>query len=238
MQSVEQELEELEQMVTPKRAKKKPAGIAKGTRHAPTIVLDSNLTPEQEAYCRAISLGMSRQEAMQLAGIANVKKAREWERSPNVRTRITELTEAITHNSIIKNGLDRGWVISRLMTVTERCMQAEPVLDKDGEPTGQYKFDSTGANRALELLGKTMRMFDAKDTSKQDEYAHLSDDEIARIASELAAQTGLLQAPVTYDHPPTTTYDNNTQHTTNYDHHAQQDTDVIEHDAQYDHESD
>ena len=33
------------------------------------------------------------------------------------------------------------------------CMQAEPVI-VGGEPTGEYKFDSSGANKALELVGK------------------------------------------------------------------------------------
>lgn len=193
---INKELDEIEEEIKPliQKRKQKPPNT-KGIRHRPEALLDTNLTVQQEAYARAMSMGMSRQEAMQLAGIKHPSTARAIERDPKVTARITELTHLITENSILKNGLDRSWVISRLMSVTERCMQAEPVMDKNGEPTGEYKFDSSGANRALELLGKTMRMFDAKETSKQDDYAHLSDDEISRIASELAAQTGLLAPP-------------------------------------------
>ena len=190
-----EELDAIEKQVKPLFQKpKKKAPNTTGVRQRPVGLLDSNLTVAQEAYARGLSLGMGRSEAAQLAGV-QLKTARGWEKLPAFSRRLTELTEAITQNSIIKNGLDRSWVISRLMSVTERCMQAEPVLDKNSQPTGEYKFDSAGANRALELLGKTMRMFDAKETAKQDDYAHLSDDEIARIATELAAQTGLLAPP-------------------------------------------
>lgn len=185
--NTEKELAELEKQVKTKRKVPNTAG----KRIQKQIILDSNLTTAQEAYCRGLSLGMSRVEALNLAGLKDPKTAREWDRLPAVRKRVTELTEMITENSILKNGLDRGWVISRLMTVVERCMTAEPVLDKNSEPTGEYKFDSSGANRALELLGKTMRMFEGKEKDKSDEYANLTDDEIARIAAELATQTGL-----------------------------------------------
>ncbi len=33
-------------------------------------------------------------------------------------------------------------------------MQHKPVLDKDGNPIGEYRFDAVGANRALDLIGK------------------------------------------------------------------------------------
>lgn len=191
MRSVQDELNDLEVEVKQKRKHNGKRPDTSGIRQSPGAILDSNLSPTQEAYCRGLSLGMSRQEAMGMAGVKDPKTARGWDKLPAVRTRVTELTELITENSILKNGLDRGWVISRLMTVTERCMQAEPVLDRQGNHTGEYQFDSAGANRALELLGKTMRMFDAKENTVKDEYAHLSDDEIARIAAELAAQTGL-----------------------------------------------
>ena len=38
-------------------------------------------------------------------------------------------------------------------------MQATPVLDRHGEPTGAYTFNAAGGNRALELLGRHLGMF-------------------------------------------------------------------------------
>jgi len=49
-------------------------------------------------------------------------------------------------------------VVQRLDEVANRCLQAVPMV-QSGLPTGEYRFDSAGANRALELLGKHLGMF-------------------------------------------------------------------------------
>jgi hypothetical protein len=43
-----------------------------------------------------------------------------------------------------------------------------PVLDKDGEPSGEYVYDSQVANNALKLLGEHLRMFPNKYNITQD----------------------------------------------------------------------
>jgi phage terminase small subunit len=58
-----------------------------------------------------------------------------------------------------KAGLDAEWVLQRLKDISDRCMQAEAVFDREGNETGEYKFDSTGANKATELIGKHLGMF-------------------------------------------------------------------------------
>ena len=159
--------------------------------------LIDGITPEQEAYARARAQGMSIEDAIIAANVksaAFAKIRRTWEAhgSP-VKKRILLYTEQIAKNAIMKTGLDRAWVIERLMGVVDRCMQAEPVLDKDGEPTGEYKFDSGGANRALQLLGMELGMYKPQEEKPGDEYANLSDEDITRIAAELATQTGLVE---------------------------------------------
>ena len=185
-------------MTAPKPPAKKPRGkpLAKGTRKLNGGArLDSGLTVQQEAYCRARAMGMSMGEAIMAIGSpVAVDTARDWEREiPTIRNRINELSAIATKNAIIKTGLDREWVITRLMQVAERCMQAEPVLDKKGQPTGEYQFDSSGANQALKMLGDTMGMFKPAEKKPEDDYANLSDDDITRIVAELAAQTGLIE---------------------------------------------
>ena len=54
------------------------------------------------------------------------------------------------------------YVLTSLKSVADRCMQAEAILDREGKPTGEYKFDSSGANRSLELLGKNLKLFTDK----------------------------------------------------------------------------
>lgn len=51
------------------------------------------------------------------------------------------------------------WVLGNLKSIAERCMQQEAVRGPDGEPSGEFKFDASGANRALELIGKHLGMF-------------------------------------------------------------------------------
>jgi len=180
-------------------APKKPA-VAKGTRklNRPRLAI-SGLTVEQEAYCRGRVMGMSIEEAISAAGSSiSVKTARDWE-APNsgnklVRDRINELAAIAQKNAILKSGLDREWVITRFMQVAERCMQAEPVRDREGNPTGEYTFNATGANQALSGLGDVLSLLKPVEKMPGDGYEHLSADDIARIAAELAAQTGLLEA--------------------------------------------
>ena len=55
-----------------------------------------------------------------------------------------------------------SWIVERMVTVAERCLQIEPVFDRKGRPVGQFQFNPQGALKALELLGKTMAMFKDK----------------------------------------------------------------------------
>lgn len=68
-------------------------------------------------------------------------------------------------------GLDAYWVLKRLKDISDRCMQAKPLMEFDrveremvhvvDEETGEYLyiFESGGATRAAELIGKHIGMF-------------------------------------------------------------------------------
>jgi phage terminase small subunit len=69
--------------------------------------------------------------------------------------------------------VDADYVVNRLIEVVERCLQREPVMrwdpaaktevqEVDDEGRHVWAFDSQGANRALELLGRHLGMFDVK----------------------------------------------------------------------------
>ena len=65
--------------------------------------------------------------------------------------------------------LSEKWVLDRLEEIAERCMQARPVLDSkgnqkftetaNGRMVPAYTFDSSGANRSVELIGKHFATF-------------------------------------------------------------------------------
>ena len=57
-----------------------------------------------------------------------------------------------------KNEITADWVVDKAKKIIERCMQAEPVYDNEGNPTGEYKFDSSGANGSLKILAKYLGM--------------------------------------------------------------------------------
>jgi phage terminase small subunit len=79
--------------------------------------------------------------------------------------------------------MDEDWVVMQLRNVYDRCMQNEPVygpgsavLDDEGNETGEtvplyYKFDANGSTKALELIGKHMKMFSDKTSAGTANFA-------------------------------------------------------------------
>ena len=53
-----------------------------------------------------------------------------------------------------------------ILEVKNRCMQANPVLDKEGNETGIWKFDSNGANKALDMLAKHVGFYETDNKQK------------------------------------------------------------------------
>lgn len=133
--------------------------------------------PKQEKFCReylidnngtqaAIRSGYSKKTANEQASrlLANV----------NVASRVRELRGEQEERTEIT----ADFVIQSLKEVALRCMTNKPVMewdyeakqqvqkvDEDGK--GVYEFDSQGANRALELLGKHKGIFEVDNKQKQ-----------------------------------------------------------------------
>ena len=98
----------------------------------------------------AIRAGYSEKTARSI-GMENLTKPDIEEAIAEARAEREERTE-----------ITADYVLSSLKTVADRCMQAEEVLNADGEPTGLFKFNANGANKSLELLGKHLGLFDKK----------------------------------------------------------------------------
>jgi len=72
-------------------------------------------------------------------------------------------------------------VLANIRTVATRCMQAVPVLDAEGNPTGEYRFDAANALRGFELVGKYLGIWrDRLELTNMPQSA-------AEIQAELAA---------------------------------------------------
>lgn len=82
----------------------------------------------------------------------------------------------------------RGYVLAGLRKVIERCMQAEPVMDRDGVPTGQFNFQAVAATRAFELYGKEHGMFIDRskiDLGIKDALERASGEDISAMLQEM-----------------------------------------------------
>lgn len=70
--------------------------------------------------------------------------------------------------------IDADWVLQRFIDISDRCSQAVPVMkfnpisksmeqetvvNDEGEKVGVYTFDSSGANKATEMIGKHIGFF-------------------------------------------------------------------------------
>jgi len=116
-----------------------------------------NLRNERFAYL--VASGEAPTRAYVLAGYspngAGTSSSR-LRRNDQVCARIAELTSEVAERS--NAPVDRAWVLGKLKTVVERCIQAEP-RDAMGKGTGVFQFQASDANRALELLGRELGMF-------------------------------------------------------------------------------
>lgn len=122
---------------------------AKQQRFVEEYLIDLNATQA------AIRAGYSERTAHSI-GHENLNK-------PEIRARIEEMQVERSE----KVNISAQWVLERLVEVTQMSMQAKPVEKWDYDErklieTGEYVYDSQGANKALELIGKHLGMFKDK----------------------------------------------------------------------------
>jgi phage terminase small subunit len=83
------------------------------------------------------------------------------------------------------------YVLGTIRDTVERCRQAEPVLDREGERTGEYRFDATAVLKGAELLGKHLKMFTDKFESVQEmRFRDLSDEELDQRLRDAMVDSG------------------------------------------------
>jgi hypothetical protein len=66
------------------------------------------------------------------------------------------------------------------------------VRDAKGNPTGEYRYDGSVANRALELIGKELGMFvERKESGRPGDFATMAKDELNRKLVDLLVARGM-----------------------------------------------
>lgn len=124
------------------------------------------LTAKQELFCQEYIIDLNATQAAIRAGYSE-RTARVTASKLLAKANISARVKELKDKRAEKLELDAYWVLKRLKDISDRSMQAEPVMEFDRESgemieTGEYAFDSQGANRSTELIGKHIGMFDPK----------------------------------------------------------------------------
>lgn len=127
----------------------------------------AELTPKQQRFVEEYIKDLNATQAAIRAGYSarNAgKKGPELLTIAHVAQAISEAKTARTERTLVT----ADYVVLNLKRIAERCMERRPVLNskgeqvigEDGKPA--WVFDSKGATRALELLGKHIGIFTDK----------------------------------------------------------------------------
>lgn len=146
-------------------ATKPTAKKAKGEKE-PKPAGEAKLTAKQELFCQEYLVDLNATQAAIRAGYSEATAKEQGSRmftNVNISSRVKELMAA----RIEKTGVTQEWVLMRLVEISDRCVQAKPVQEWDYDAkcfknTGEFEFDSSGANKATELIGKHLGMFKEK----------------------------------------------------------------------------
>lgn len=95
----------------------------------------------REAYATSYNVSNPTAEWVRLEGYRVAAR-------PNVSQRITELMEEAAQAA----GATREWAMASLKETADRGMQAKPVLDHEGNATGEWQHDGRVVTAAIRLI--------------------------------------------------------------------------------------
>jgi len=134
----------------------------------------ANLTAKQEAFCQEYMIDLNATQAAIRAGYSE-DTARFIGCENLSKPNIAETIAALQAERASRTLVDADYVINGLIEVHKRCMQAEAVtarVDGQEQETGEFKFEHSGANKSLELLGKHLGVFTEKLDIRAVEMTH------------------------------------------------------------------
>lgn len=149
-----------------------------------------SITPKQERFCQEYIVDYNGAQAAVRAGYAANsarKTASRMLTNADILARVRELQREQT----ARLALTQDYVLQQLVDTYRCCREPEPVLVYDPDAggmveSGKYQFDSKGALRALELIGKHLGMY--QDKLKLD--AKLDTGQLGKVLEQLGAPDG------------------------------------------------
>ena len=128
-----------------------------------------NFTPRVKRFIQLYPKSLNATKAAEDAGYSKKSAFVQGSRLLS-NAKVHEAIKALLDERSEKTKITSEYVLTNLKEVVERCMQRSPVMvfdraekemvqkvDDDGRDV--WEFDSAGANRALELIGKHLGMF-------------------------------------------------------------------------------
>lgn len=138
-----------------------------------TFMQIGELTPQEIDYCRIYLLNgrNATRAAMEAFGLTYEQGASKSQRLMS-KPSITSVIQQELERSMQRLRIDSEWVLREAVEVYQRCMQTEKLIDRNGNHTGEFKFDASNALKALNLIGAhcNVKAFeDRSDSLKQDQ---------------------------------------------------------------------
>lgn len=152
--------------------------------------------PRHELFAQELANGLPATQAYEKAGFSpDGGNASRLQNDDRIKQRVNQLLQErarkhakASEKAVEKLGIDRQWVLSKLVENVERGLQARAVLDNEGKPIGEYRYDGNVVNRALELLGVEQGMFIKRtESGAPGDFADLTsaDEIMAKVRADL-----------------------------------------------------
>lgn len=119
------------------------------------------LTPKQDMFVREYLIDLNATQAAIRAGYS-ARTANEQGARLLAHVSVKAAIQAAMDKRAEQVGIDANFVLNGIRNLISRCEQAVPVLDNEGNPTGEWRFESSSAMRGYELLGKHLKLFTDK----------------------------------------------------------------------------
>ena len=123
------------------------------------------LNEKQKQFCEEYIIDLNGTQAAVRAGYS-AKTANEQAAQLLAKLSIQEYICELKNKRSERVKYSQDELMRDILEVKNRCMQANPVLDKEGNETGIWKFDSNGANKALDMLAKHVGFYETDNKQK------------------------------------------------------------------------
>ena len=120
-----------------------------------------SLTDKQQRFVAEYLIDLNATQAAIRAGYSE-KTAPAQASRLLINVNVAAAIQAAIKQRSERTQVDADYVLRTIVDTIERCKQAEPVRDRDGEATGEYKFDAGAVLKGAELLGKHLKLFTDK----------------------------------------------------------------------------